>query len=164
MQKGKIIRQLLAKIFCVHFGGIFQHDGDPALKNTNRVISGITPSLRIIDSGGFDFDIERCLLVLTHISEITNEHLFQTAQLSGWFTPQGKDVGYEYFENSIGQKVIKIIGFVGKSSYTLEYVLEVDKLTYAQADFLRSKSYAIPYEGIDLFKADIAITPKQANA
>lgn len=80
-------------------------------------------------------------LILKDLSDITDEDAIEVANIIGLKEWEEED----------------------KLAYGKEYAMEYGNgIIYRVADFLRSKSYMIPYKGINLFDAGIAIR-KQVN-
>jgi hypothetical protein len=104
------------------------------------------------------YNYGECQLLLYNLKYITDVDLFEVARLTGWFHSNEKE--YEYYNNSFGDRVVTVKGMVGK--YTT-FAIGQGGLTSGQADYLRSKSYHVPYMGIDLFENGIAKEIKHTN-
>lgn len=102
--------------------------------------------------------LEKCKLILTPLSDITDEHAIEI----------GKMVNSLLFED---EKALSMGRFILNMQFdiSIDYVplLSSDLYIYGEKikaksqcriiDFLRSKGYHIPYMGVDLFQEGIAI-------
>lgn len=100
-----------------------------------RKMTGVKQSSPHLLVGVETLDIESCKLILTPISEITDEDAISAY-----------DIEHPKNEASDLDKV-----------ESLKMWIETDAIGRDVADFLRSRGYALPYMGIDLFETGIAI-------
>lgn len=107
-------------------------------------------------------------LILTPLSEITDEDAIEVARLlDPWLVEQ---MAYELTREKISDKghIITIEGMRDKSRKVriflpMGHVFCSDNentINPGVIDFLRSRGYALPYMGIDLFQSNIAIQKK----
>lgn len=96
-----------------------------------------------ISSGIVHFDF--CKLLLTDLADITDEDALKVAKILG-FTTSLKEMGKWYVKD----------GFIHKTDASADkFILLID--------FLRSRSYALPYKSVNLFDAGIAIRKQDRN-
>ena len=121
---------------------------------TNNLISRIigidveSDSLVLRATGGmitdaYIVDCKDYKLVLTALEDITDEDAIEVAKMNK-YTHGVNDAAFV----RVGKDILKRI-FIDKQSNMC--------LPYESADYLRSKSYMIPFMGIDLFDAKIAV-------
>jgi hypothetical protein len=87
--------------------------------------------------------IDETQLLLTPLSKITDEDKIEVAKMAGY---DPKLYSIEYSQDTFS--------FCCSSSSSY---IELKYLQFGVVDYLRSKSYHIPYQDIDLFEAGIAI-------
>ncbi len=96
----------------------------------------ITVSLPMLDA-----PIQDCQLILTPLSEITDEDAIEVAKMNNLLYRKaisGRNEGIDKQAIAFGKRMAR----------------EAD---FATGDFLRSRGYMLPYMNIDLFEAGIAI-------
>lgn len=107
--------------------------------------------------GSKAFDVR---LILKPISEISDEDAITVAKMLGCEVELDEKI---YPPNPMLRNIPKLttdqkLSNIGKRELNiLDNTVGVNPMEFDIADFLRSKSYALPYMGIDLFEAGIAI-------
>jgi len=102
----------------------------------------------VVDTN-IETDINDCKLILTPLSEITDEDAIELTNILGW-----KGL------NSGEAKALFGLFFLIKSNDNLKSQLLYDLNDICMVyDYLRFKGYMVPYMGIDLYEAGIAIKP-----
>lgn len=86
-------------------------------------------------------------LILRNISKISDEDLRDACEIAA--DEEDKGIVPKGYSFSAEERASLITAF--------EEDMKVYQFDYRLADFLRSRSYALPYRGIDLFEAGIAI-------
>lgn len=163
--------KITLKAFGLHIGSqVKTHDGigelsgvietDPFTRAYNPKLEKMDFAVRVYypekTTDGYDYgwyNINDCQLLLTPLSEISDEDLLEVAKLTGWFNWYNSP-NMQYFKNIHGNPCVSNADRIGKYE---SFCLKEDELLSAQADYLRSKSYALPYMGIDLFESGIAV-------
>lgn len=99
-----------------------------------------------MDGGIFwDEGFNNVQLLLKPLYDISDEDLVTIAQFQGYDGFESIEDERPLYLRNTGRRYIKNV------------------IDYNTADFLRSKSYALPYKGIDLFEAGIAINVNDKN-
>lgn len=117
--------------------------------NMTGTVAPITVSIQNYDASGAKWDkltvlpIEDSKLILTPLSEITDEDAIEVAEICG-FNSNQKQMGKWFVKD----------GLMHKADFCADKYVQL-------IDFLRSRSYALPYTGIDLYEAGIAIKPSE---
>jgi hypothetical protein len=88
--------------------------------------------------------LEECQLLLHSLDQLKEEHKRELAKLMNWE------------EAEIDQGRLWLSDKPDKD-YPISTFHMLDELPYPAADFLRKHNYALPYEGIDLFEAGVAV-------
>jgi len=129
-----------AKVFGMYAPCEVEHTDSMGAKETARLIAVDFSSGDLVctePSGGmYDYNIQNCKIIAKPLSEISDEDAVEMAYIH-WPDMRGKDVNVEWLKMTLGT------------------ICRMSDIT----DFLRSKSYALPYMGIDLYEAGIAIKP-----
>jgi len=100
-------------------------------------------------------------LILTPLSEITDEDLKELGDLCGIVGEVIIWIRGDYSVticNTIKSRMVKIY-YSGSNSRIIDKGFEIIEYNTLITDYLRSKGYMVPYMGIDLYEAGIAIKP-----
>lgn len=81
-------------------------------------------------------------LLLTSLTDITDEHAIEVARICNPYFPINEDLEIEVFTNGFGRKVVSW-GDSPKSKFLIEDAVNITN----GADFLRKNSYALPFDG-----------------
>lgn len=126
----------------------------------------VTRELRAVHNHGFctlsyngigeqeNIEIDDLQLILTPLSEITDEDAIEAYKLEfpKWDEPLSAH------EEEIGASKLnreEIIDVMRNE------ILPDGEMSFRTADFLRSRSYHLPYMGLDLYQQSIAVKPAQ---
>lgn len=153
-----------AKVFALYIGGaIMTLEGcgeiigilaetDPFTRDYTKSLNDLDHAVRVDFGKGSNkgnnygwFNTEECQLILKPLSKISDEDAISVAKLMPNYDPLDQTASDE--------EILEILVFDGKEA-TTEHIEELPLKIY---DFLRSKGYALPYMGIDLFESGIAI-------
>ena len=149
----KLNKEQHAKVFGLYIGSmVIYPDGEIV------TIVGITPyegMIQVLKSNdNVDWwNYHNAKLILTTLSEITDEDCFYIANLK-----------YQYKEGydlDLAIKMGKILAEIIGGNYSLKWSFGREIMEII--DYLRSKSYHIPYMGYDLYESGIAIKPKEVK-
>jgi hypothetical protein len=145
----------LKRVFEVYGGATVLYKGE-RLRNEGSYYHFIRTT--DIDHKDEEHFIKECTLVLKSLTELTNEECIELAKLSGNVV-YPTAVQYEVYTNHFGKKVVSW-GDSNSHKYVIETLFPDQYYNIRQGDQLRQWGYMVPFEGIDLFEAGIAINAK----
>lgn len=142
---------LKARAFAGYFGSVLNYIGEDRQfreKSPYKLLGVEINSTKemIFVNGGYAFHPDSCQIELKPLSEITDEDAIEVTRLADndiedGFVPNEKE--RKAFINSLFDSI------------------EIGILPYHIADYLRSKSYLLPFAGYDLLKENIATLKTQ---
>lgn len=141
-----ITNEMKAKIFALYLGSPFQVEYVSVTDGTEKTLKH--DCLTVFDLYIHNPEKDKyheLKLILKPLSEITDDDLTEIAKMYGGIRAKLDDLHLQVIDAN--NMVPKWFYLKGDIPHTL-------------VDFLRSKSYALPYIGIDLFESSLAI-PKQ---
>lgn len=123
--------------------------------DVQRIVGGNTRGWGVIDDNTAEsFAVDKCQLLLTPLSAISDEHAVDVARICfGEHFPEKLKYEDGQFAIRYGKRI------AGGLSTTMRKGLEWVHII----DYLRSKSYHVPYMGIDLFETNIALDVTKIN-
>jgi hypothetical protein len=160
--ESKLNREEVARVCGMYLGCRVKVGGS---RKYHKLVGISEGQCRLTGSQGFTrwYPISECQLILTPLEDITDEDveaLARIAKLEGKIDIHRGDFAINVYDESKRRLLFYHRGSFSNTRIFDKNGFEVIEYCIDIIDFLRSRSYALPYRGVDLVASGIAVYKK----